>query len=93
MESILKRIEESYSETESSTYSLDSNSSSDDVDSDIVLEGAPLETSEDRAFIISDIDQLLYISSGYRLGSLMFEDLDQTNIVSCLSHHFGTTLI
>jgi hypothetical protein len=56
MESILKRIEESYSETESSTYSLDSNSSSDNIDLDIVLEGAPLEISEDYTFIISNID-------------------------------------
>lgn len=96
MENILKRIEESCSETESSTCGPDGNGSSDDADSDTVSEGAPSETSENRAFVVSDTDQLSYISSGSSGScgseSLMFEDPDQTNTVSCLSHHFGTAL-
>lgn len=96
MESILKRIEESYSETESSTCDPDGNGSSDFAYSDIASEEIPSETSEDRAFVVSNTDQLSYISSdssrSYRPESLMFKDPNQTNTVSCLAHHFAAVL-
>lgn len=96
MESILKRIEESCSETESSTYDPDGNDSSDYADSDTVSEEIPSETSEDRAFVVSDTDQLSYMSSdssgSYGPETLVLNNPNETNTVSCLAHHFATVL-
>lgn len=96
IESILKRIEESYSETESSICDLDGNGSSEYACSDTASEEIPSEASEDRAFVVSDTDQLSYISSdsfgSCRPESLMFEDPNQANTVSCLAHHFAAVL-
>jgi hypothetical protein len=96
MESILRRIEESCSEMESSTYDPDGNGSSDYADSDTVSEETPSETSEDRAFVVSDTDQLSYMSGdssgSYGSKTLALQNPNETSTVSCLAHRFPTLL-
>ncbi|KAJ5461012.1 uncharacterized protein N7458_002564 [Penicillium daleae] len=85
MERILKKTKLFYNETELSSSDLDGNET-DYTDSDTQSESVPSETSEDRNFVVSDTDQLSYLSDSssrsYDSESMVFKNLDQEISVS-----------